>query len=61
MADEVVPNICVGICRIDEEKLYCKGCARTRLEILLWHRVGAEEKKKITRYASERKEQCHPS
>ncbi len=31
-----VTNPCINICRLDQARRYCQGCARTPIEIGLW-------------------------
>lgn len=35
-------TVCVGICKIHEEYLLCRGCLRSRLEIIKWN-TGTDE------------------
>jgi predicted Fe-S protein YdhL (DUF1289 family) len=38
---------CIGICIIDPASGFCRGCARTLLEIAGWFDYPAEEKRRI--------------
>ncbi|MBL4906424.1 MAG: DUF1289 domain-containing protein, partial [Sneathiella sp.] len=31
-----IPSPCTGVCTMDMQNVYCKGCFRTRLEIGGW-------------------------
>jgi uncharacterized protein len=33
---DVVPSPCVSICKMDEARLYCRGCFRTLDELRAW-------------------------
>ncbi len=39
-----VPSPCIGICSMDEENVYCRGCYRTRDEIGGWVLMSRDEK-----------------
>ena len=39
-----LPSPCTGICSMDMENLYCRGCFRTRHEIGGWALMSNEEK-----------------
>jgi len=35
----IIPNPCINICRMDLDRTYCQGCARTLQEIGLWEKM----------------------
>ena len=47
---------CIGVCIIDNEKLYCKGCFRTMEEISKWINYTDEERINILAKTREREE-----
>jgi predicted Fe-S protein YdhL (DUF1289 family) len=39
-----IANVCIGVCKIHEEYLVCKGCLRSRLEIVKWNKGSDTDK-----------------
>lgn len=39
-----IPSPCTGVCTMDTQNAYCKGCYRSRLEIGGWAHMPNEEK-----------------
>lgn len=39
-----LPSPCTGVCTMDMQNVYCKGCFRNRLEIGGWAHMSNEEK-----------------
>ncbi|WP_420854535.1 DUF1289 domain-containing protein [Sneathiella marina] len=44
-----LPSPCTGVCTMDMDNKYCKGCFRTRLEIGGWATLSNEEKLDIVK------------
>ncbi len=39
-----LPSPCMGICEMDAERKYCRGCLRTIPEIKVWSTASEQEK-----------------
>ncbi|WP_373085351.1 DUF1289 domain-containing protein [Sneathiella sp.] len=44
-----LPSPCTGVCSMDMQNLYCRGCFRTRLEIGGWALMSNEEKLQVVK------------
>jgi predicted Fe-S protein YdhL (DUF1289 family) len=44
-----LPSPCTGVCTMDLQNKYCKGCFRTRLEIGGWATMTNDEKLDVIR------------
>ncbi|MCR9214701.1 MAG: DUF1289 domain-containing protein [Proteobacteria bacterium] len=44
-----LPSPCTGICTMDMQNQYCKGCFRTRLEIGGWATLSNEQKLEVVK------------
>ncbi len=55
MEEELPFTPCIGVCRLDEQGLYCVGCLRTVDEIARWYGLSDEEKRHIYAQLEERK------
>lgn len=55
MTDPDVPSPCVGVCRLDEARLYCEGCQRTMREIARWPYADDAERRAIVDGLRERR------
>jgi uncharacterized protein len=53
---EGVPSPCVDVCRIDEARGLCLGCARTLDEIAAWSTLDDEGKRAVWRLLPARRE-----
>ena len=42
-----VPSPCVSLCKMDEERRYCLGCARTIEEIIAWSKADDDYKRTV--------------
>lgn len=38
---------CVGLCQMDGQRRYCRGCGRTLDEIASWSRMSVAEKRAV--------------
>jgi predicted Fe-S protein YdhL (DUF1289 family) len=54
----MIKNICVGVCEIHEVLKICKGCYRSRLEIVKWNK-GDDKVKQAIVEAAEFKRQTY--
>jgi len=50
-----VPSPCISICKLDEDRVYCTGCLRTRDEIREWSRVDDARRQEIVDIARARR------
>lgn len=48
---------CIGVCAIDEETGYCKGCFRTVEEVTGWRGGSEAWKRKVWQKLAKRKEE----
>lgn len=53
---EGVPSPCVDVCRIDQARGLCLGCARTLDEIAAWSTLDDEGKRAVLRLLPARRE-----
>lgn len=53
-----VPSPCVGICGMDEEDRYCRGCFRTRGEIEAWVLMSRDEQLALVETIRERRKEA---
>lgn len=51
------PSPCTGVCRIDENTGWCRGCGRTLGEIADWPMLSPGEKRAVLVRLRERKPQ----
>ena len=42
-----IANPCINICRMDLDRKYCQGCARTLLEIGRWDQMTEAQRAEI--------------
>jgi hypothetical protein len=50
-----VPSPCVGICELDAEAGWCKGCFRTVPEIASWPRLDPAERRRLVEQLDQRR------
>ncbi|WP_443024214.1 DUF1289 domain-containing protein [Sneathiella sp.] len=50
-----LPSPCTGVCTMDMDNRFCKGCFRTRLEIGGWATLSNEEKLGIVKQLRSRR------
>ena len=43
-----IANPCINICRMDLDRKYCQGCARTLLEIGRWEQMTEAQRAEVT-------------
>lgn len=55
------PSPCTGVCRIDAETGWCKGCARTLDEIADWPILSVREKDALLIRLEERAKDVPPT
>ena len=46
-ADQPLASPCINVCRMTEDRSYCKGCFRTIDEIRAWSKADAEQRLQI--------------
>ncbi|WP_163937882.1 DUF1289 domain-containing protein [Paraferrimonas sp. SM1919] len=49
-----IPSPCVGVCQ-NNNKGYCRGCARSRQERFEWQTYSDAQKKEVIRLCNQRK------
>lgn len=54
MTESAVESPCINVCRLNENNI-CKGCFRTREEIVGWKAANDDERLEIIARADERK------
>ncbi|WP_084148920.1 DUF1289 domain-containing protein [Terasakiella pusilla] len=54
MTEATVASPCTNVCRLNPEGI-CKGCFRTRAEIVGWRAANDDERRVIVEAASARK------
>jgi predicted Fe-S protein YdhL (DUF1289 family) len=54
---EKITSPCTGICSIDDNTGYCKGCLRTLEEIANWIRYSEKERLNIVEKLRKRREE----
>ncbi|MFC4270502.1 DUF1289 domain-containing protein [Sneathiella chungangensis] len=52
-----LPSPCTGICSMDMQNLYCRGCFRTRNEIGGWVLMSNEEKMDVIKQLRQRRKE----
>ena len=50
-----VPSPCIGLCILDPETGFCKGCIRTIEEIGAWIGLDDEQRRDVLRRVGERR------
>ena len=50
---DAVASPCVGICDLDDRDI-CKGCGRTKHEIVVWPSLTDEQRRNVARCAEHR-------
>jgi len=53
-AEPAPPSPCVNVCRLDEARVYCIGCHRSRDEIRAWREADPVTKRAILASAATR-------
>lgn len=54
MSESTVQSPCINVCRLSEDMI-CKGCFRTREEIVGWRAANDDERQQIVERAEARK------
>ena len=45
--DYSVPSPCISVCKMDDERVFCRGCLRTLDELRAWSTLDAPGKRAI--------------
>ncbi|MDD9876614.1 MAG: DUF1289 domain-containing protein [Magnetovibrio sp.] len=61
MSETWVESPCIGVCELDLDRDWCKGCFRTRDEVARWGMVGAAERRDIVENANRRRADAPPN
>jgi uncharacterized protein len=43
----VAKDPCIGLCKIDKESGFCRGCRRTKREIKTWKKLSKKERRAV--------------
>ncbi|MEM7070649.1 MAG: DUF1289 domain-containing protein [Pseudomonadota bacterium] len=50
-----IPSPCVGVCQLDDQTGFCKGCLRTSNEIAIWRSTSNAERYQIVQDLRDRR------